>query len=122
MKVELEKRGAVDHELIWGLIGLLVLMAAAFVPVDQILSGTGYACGFRTLTGYPCPTCGATRAFIRTAHLELGSALRLNPLAAAAFLGTMVYVPYALTAVVLRTRRLRLTHLSRRSIRLLLSL
>ena len=122
MRIELKEPGSVDHELIWGLIGLLALAAAAFVPVDRILSGTGYACGFRMLTGYPCPTCGVTRAFIRTAHFELGWALRLNPLATATLLGTMVYVPYALTAVVLRTRRLRLTHLSRRSIRLLLAL
>jgi hypothetical protein len=122
VKVELKKPGAVDHELIWGLIGLLALAAAAFVPMDRILSDVGYACGLRTLTGYPCPTCGVTRAFVRTAHFELGSALRLNPLATVALLGTMVYVPYALAAVALRTRRLRLTHLTRRSTRLLLAL
>jgi hypothetical protein len=122
VKVELKKRGAVDHELIWGLIGLLALAAAALVPVDRILSDVGYACGLRTLTGYPCPTCGVTRAFVRTARFELGSAFRVNPLATVALLGTMAYVQYALSAVVLRTRRLRLTHLTRRSTRLLLAL
>ena len=35
-------------------------------------------CPFRTLTGWWCPFCGATRAASRLLHADVGSALRYN--------------------------------------------
>ena len=38
-------------------------------------------CYFKALTGYPCPTCGTTRAFARLFWRDLPGALAMNPLA-----------------------------------------
>jgi len=122
MRVKWEPCGSVDHELIWGLIGLLALTAAALLRVDELLAAAGYRCGFRTATGIPCPSCGATRAFVAAAHLHPGKAFRVNPLAAASFFGLAAYAPYALTTVVLRTRRLRISSVARREKYVILAL
>jgi len=37
------------------------------------------ACGFRGLTGIPCPTCGSTHAALDVLHGQLGAALAANP-------------------------------------------
>jgi hypothetical protein len=37
-------------------------------------------CLFRALTGFYCPGCGMTRALHALLHLDLGTALRMNPL------------------------------------------
>jgi hypothetical protein len=38
-------------------------------------------CGFKVITGLPCAFCGSTRAAFAAAHLDLTTAVRLNPLA-----------------------------------------
>ena len=38
------------------------------------------ACGFRTLTGRPCPFCGSTRSFLAWSNLDFGLAFLLNPM------------------------------------------
>ena len=37
-------------------------------------------CAFKRLTGYPCPTCGATRGVLQLLRGDVGAAWRLNPL------------------------------------------
>ena len=39
-------------------------------------------CLFRSLTGLPCPTCGATHAVVALSRLDPAGALAANPLAA----------------------------------------
>lgn len=113
MKLQWKESGSVDHELIWGLIGLLALTAATLVRADELLADAGYRCQVRAVTGWPCPTCGATRASVAAARLKFGEAFRASPLAAALFIGLAVYVPYALVTIILRTRRLRISGVSR---------
>jgi hypothetical protein len=60
----------------------LVLLA----PFAGRLARSLPACPVRALTGWPCPTCGATRAALALADLDLGAAFVWNPLAAAALL------------------------------------
>ena len=57
-------------------VGLLALgcapfVAGAIVPAD---GDTGLICPFRELTGWPCPLCGATRAFALAARGDSGFA------------------------------------------------
>ena len=114
MWLEWKDCGSVDHEVIWGLLGLTVILVAAVVPVADIMSAMGYRCGFLSTTGIPCPSCGATRAFVAAGTLQFATAFRFNPLAAALFVGLCLYVPWALGSVILKRKRLRITSLSRR--------
>ena len=75
-----------------GLVGLLGLLIARFIPVAKIIPFWG--CAFRTLTGWPCPGCGLTRAADRFAHFNFIGALKANPLgtlAAAVLAGAVVW-------------------------------
>jgi len=66
----------------WALLsGLAILVAYVFNPYGFPLS----LCSFLSLTGYPCPFCGSTRAFHRMAHARWGDALQENPFAAVLF-------------------------------------
>ena len=61
-----------------GLIGLVGLLVARFIPVAKWVPFWG--CGFRQLTGWPCPGCGLTRVADNFAHLHFKAALMANPL------------------------------------------
>ena len=39
-----------------------------------------FTCTFRSITGYPCPTCGSTRMVVALAHGDLRQAIGHNPL------------------------------------------
>ena len=63
----------------------------AFLGVDFLThSYLGLPCVFRTLTGFACPGCGMTRAFLLLSQLRIDDALATNP--AAPFLaGAMLW-------------------------------
>jgi hypothetical protein len=113
LKLELREKGSVDHELIWGGIGLAAVAASAFLPLLDLIEYTGYRCPFRFLTGLPCPTCGATRAFVAMGALRLREAFALNPLAAAFWVFTVLYVLYAFATLALGLRRVRITNVGK---------
>ncbi len=77
--------GWVDVMAMLGVVGLLT---ARFIPVARWIPGWG--CGFRLLTGWPCPGCGLTRAAEAVAHGRWSDAFAIHPLgtlaAAAIFL------------------------------------
>jgi hypothetical protein len=59
-------------------------------------------CGFKQLTGLPCPTCGGTRALGRLAALDVHGAFVMNPLAVALAVAVALW---AVSDLVLLPRR-----------------
>lgn len=62
-----------------------VLLASAVLPPSGLPFGP--TCTFLRWTGYPCPFCGSTRAFIAMGHARWFEAWYQSPLAAALFIG-----------------------------------
>jgi len=90
--------------MLWGAIGLLVVLAARFYPFHVLPLR---ACPFLTITGLPCPTCGMTRCFMAMSRLDLAAGWRLSPLGAVLFVGTACYVVYAAVVLIGRLPRIR---------------
>ncbi|MFW6369083.1 MAG: DUF2752 domain-containing protein [Myxococcota bacterium] len=85
---------------VYAAIALLAVLVARFVPFS-LFEGR-FPCAFRAVTGLPCLSCGFTRAFVRTAHLDLEGALRVSPLGTALFLFLMAFAAFALLRLLLR--------------------
>jgi hypothetical protein len=64
----------------WGAVATALLFAAPLAPRAAALLPQ---CAFRSLTGLPCPTCGATHAALALSRLDLAGAVSSNPLAVA---------------------------------------
>ncbi len=80
--------GTID---VLGIVGLIGLFVARFIPVAVWIPFWG--CTFREWTGIPCPGCGLTRAADRFAHFNVLGALAANPL------GTVAAAGFGLAAV-----------------------
>jgi hypothetical protein len=94
-----------DHELIWLAVSVASIAGGAFWLA---LALPWPRCPFFSLTGWPCVTCGATRATIAFLHGDLLSALRWNPLAFVAFCAVIAFDLYAAIVLVGRMPRLRI--------------
>ena len=57
------------------------LVTAGIVRLLHLDALPFYVCYFRAFTGWPCMTCGSTRALGALAHLDLAAAVAANPLA-----------------------------------------
>lgn len=68
--------------LLWGLVALALL---ALSPLAPQLAAAAPACPLKSISGLPCPTCGATRTALALAALDPWTALALNPLVTAAW-------------------------------------
>ena len=106
-----------NHELLW-----LAVSVAAFTGAAVWL-GTGLVwprCPFLAVTGFPCLTCGATRALIALGHGDFLRALFWNPLASLALSGVIAFDLYAIVVLLRRSARLRLvewTNSEKRAVR-----
>jgi hypothetical protein len=74
--------GEPDHERTWLLVGLATILAwllaeAVLLPAMRV---AGVACPWKAITGWPCLTCGATRALRALGAGAFATAFRLNPL------------------------------------------
>jgi hypothetical protein len=72
-----------------GLIGLIGLLVARFIPVARL---PFWGCAFREITGWPCPGCGLTRVADRISHLNFAGAWDANPLGTIAALGFLATI------------------------------
>jgi hypothetical protein len=57
-------------------IGVVVAAVVGLLGLDRLPLTF---CVFKGLTGWPCPTCGSTRAVARLFHLDPAGALAMNP-------------------------------------------
>jgi hypothetical protein len=67
-----------SKEPFWWMLVMLGAAAAARLALRWDLPLP--ACGFKRLTGLPCPLCGGTRAMRSLADLHFATAFRFNPL------------------------------------------
>jgi len=97
---------AIDHELLW----LVVSLGTVFILGAWLSLGLPTPrCAFRSLTGLPCPTCGATRAAWQFLHGHFLSSLFFNPLAFVTYCAITAFDLYALAVLISRAPRLRFT-------------
>lgn len=61
-------------------LGLWLLMVAACALIELRTGFDLPTCLFKRATGWPCPTCGSTRAMVSLLHGHIGDAIALNPL------------------------------------------
>jgi hypothetical protein len=94
-----------DHELVW----LAVSVAALAGGAAWLSIGLAWPqCPFLAVTGFPCLTCGATRATIAFLHGDFRLAMSWNPLAFLALGGVAVFDLYAVVVLLGRCPRLRI--------------
>jgi hypothetical protein len=85
------------------LVGLITLLVARFIPVARILPFWG--CPLRRMTGFPCLSCGMTRAFDRVAHFNFAGAFDANPLGALGAISLGLLVVFAAVSQLFRLPR-----------------
>ena len=80
---------AFDARLALRASGMLGAIGTALVGAN-LITGLGFACPFRALTGLLCPFCGSTRMAAALVHGDLLRAWALNPVILVAVLVWMV--------------------------------
>lgn len=86
----------------YGIIGLVLLLTARFIPLARL---PFWHCTLRKATGFPCLSCGMTRAFDWFAQGRLLDSLAINPLGFSFAVAAVVGLVY-LVAMPLRLPRL----------------
>ncbi|MFC2173829.1 DUF2752 domain-containing protein [Acidobacteriota bacterium] len=94
----------IDHELIWGSIGLFALLVARLAPLKAF---SLLSCPFKVITGLPCFTCGLTRTFLHMVRFQFSAAFALNPVGTVFFLFVVFFVVYAMVVFLFKLPRLR---------------
>jgi hypothetical protein len=83
-------------------VGLAALLGASGVILLGATRLSIITCYFKLFTGFPCLTCGGTRAAVRLLRLDPAGALAMNPLVTVA---AFLLAAWAAADVVLMTRR-----------------
>lgn len=95
----LARRGALPLGALLLAAGLVGGTAVALFGLDRLPFPV---CAFKAITGFPCLTCGSTRAVGRLVAGDLRGAVLMNPLAT---LAALVIVPWGLADLALLVRR-----------------
>jgi len=117
MRIRFEKpsRENSEFEIIAVSLALLAIAVGWAIPLTGIRLP---ACNFHRITGYSCPTCGATRACLLLAHLDVQAAFKMNPLVAALATAAGLAAVYSTVVLAFRLPRVRVTFSSRRQRRI----
>ncbi len=70
--------------MVWAAValgGLCAGLAGALIPIDA-RGALPLPCAFYSMTGWPCPFCGMTRAFLAAGHGMWANAFRQSPVGA----------------------------------------
>ncbi len=94
----IRRRAWREVRILWGVVALGIL---ALAPFGRYLAGILIGCPFRWLTGWPCPTCGATRAALALAEFDFAGALLRYPLMTLGWIGLIGGGLLALLSVLL---------------------
>jgi uncharacterized protein DUF2752 len=89
------KTGEIEYGIIYGGISIIALCIARSVPVLSLAP----SCVFKVLTGFPCPTCGATHSVVALARGEVTASFMMNPLMALCLLAGILVFIYSLVAL-----------------------
>lgn len=84
--------------------GLWLAMVLAAVALEKMAGKPVPLCMFKRITGYPCATCGSTRAVMATARGDIVGAFALNPLVMTVLVGGPVVVIWRVMAARRRAR------------------
>lgn len=86
------------HALLFAMSSAILLLAVLMRPDPDVLTLFGepipMMCSFRRITGYGCPGCGMTRAFVYMAHGQVLEAFRMNPVGPPFFAFILSQVPW----------------------------
>lgn len=111
--MQLVRRPIAPRELDYELLGLTVSLGGLGAAAIWFSFHLPWPiCLFHAITGHPCVTCGATRSAIAFFHADLSTAWRWNPLVFATLCALSIFDAYAFTALVTRSRRLRIVNLT----------
>ena len=103
-----------DHELVCLAVSIAAL-AGGFAWMSIALAWP--QCPFLAMTGWPCMTCGATRATIAFLQGNFLQAFSWNPLAALALCGVVAFDLYAMVVLLSRRPRLRIIDWTKSEVR-----
>lgn len=99
------RKEELDHELIWSCTSAgTVLLGFVWLKTGRPLP----PCAFHAVTGWPCPTCGTTRATLKLLQGELAAAFALNPLYFMGLAAVAAFNVYAVVVLAGGLPRLRL--------------
>jgi hypothetical protein len=90
-----------ERQLAW-IWGGLALSVVALKPLWPLIAPFLRPCLFRSITGVPCPSCGATRSVFALLDGDVSGALSLNPLV---FAGTVAFLVGGVVAPLWAWRR-----------------
>lgn len=89
-------KGCVRDLRAWAAMGGVTALAGLGAGRWLPLTTVPVLCPFRALTGFPCPTCGASRALAVLADGRFGEAFVLQPLITTTLLAAVLVLPVSL--------------------------
>src|SRR5688572_8016546 len=93
-----------DHEVVWLSVSVgAAIVGAVWVALDLPVP----ECTWHQVTGFACPSCGATRCVRGILRGDFGTAFAFNPLLFVSFIGVVFYDLYAAWVILRRRPRLR---------------